>query len=233
MDSVRIASLVSAARNAKRAVRMALAWPFNLLSILRGLPRIARTLYLRATGRSDYVRWRDPNSLELWWEGRTRKIAALIPSGSRVIEFGAGQRWLGSYLEPGCSYIPSDLVSRGPGTFICDLNKRPLPDLRAMRPDVAVFIGVMEYIKDVPSIAAWLSHQVRICVASYTCEVTAQGTPRRLLANLRRAYYHYLNTYSESEFVELFARCGFACIRVETWNDQRLFLFELLSSLPL
>ena len=192
---------------------------------LSALRRISKTVVLKSFNRADYRRWTNPASFEGWWETRTQKVAALIPKGSRVIEFGAGSRWLESYLDPHCSYIPSDLVDRGPGTIICDLNQRPLPDLRSIQPDVAVFIGVLEYIKDLPFLVEWLSQQVSLCVASYDYATTRPETLRRALEVLHRAYNGYMSTYSEDELVELFNRWGFSCVQKDTWNDQRLFLF--------
>ena len=78
-----------------------------------------------------------------------KEIAKLIPAGSNVIEFGAGRRQLEKFLPAGCTYTPSDLVDRGPGTIVCDLNRPPLPDLRHLRLKVAVFGGVLEYVADV------------------------------------------------------------------------------------
>jgi hypothetical protein len=145
-----------------------------------------------------------------------------------VLEFGAGRRRLADFLDPTCSYVASDLVDRGTDTFVCDLNRRPLPDLGGVRPDVAVFAGVLEYVRDVPAVLEWLSHQVRYCVASY-----AVSHHTGLRGRIRRAYwriYHgYMNAYDEAEFLSLFSRRGFACLRSEDWNDQRLFLFEQTS----
>lgn len=103
-----------------------------------------------------------------------------------------------------------------------------------MRPNVAVFVGVLEYIKDLPSLSSWLSQQVRTCTASYAYASTRQGTIGRALESLRRAHFGYMNTYTEDELVDLFAGCGFTCIRTDTWNDQRLFLFQMVArGLPL
>ena len=125
--------------------------------------------------------------------------------------------------------MASDLVERGPDTFVCDLNRRPLPDLGVLRPEVAVFAGVLEYIRDVPSLVEWLSAHVRYCVASYALTERA-GLVTALTAGVRRAYwrtYHgYMNSYSEPDLLALFARSRFACLRTYSWNDQRLFLFE-------
>jgi hypothetical protein len=191
--------------------------------------RVTKMVLFRLLGRSDYERWGDPSSLETWWESRTQKLAALIPAGTRVIEFGAGRRRLASFLDPRCSYVASDLVERGPDTFVCDLNRRPLPDLAPLAPEVAVFAGVLEYLREVPEVVEWLSAQVRYCVASYAV-AQRLGLRGALVAGARRSYwraYHgYMNSYSEAELLAIFARNGFACLRTESWNEQRLFLFE-------
>jgi hypothetical protein len=98
-----------------------------------------------------------------------------------------------------------------------------------LRPDVAVFAGVLEYIRDVPSLIDWLSSHVRYCVASYALTNRSHYL-RQLIADPRGAYwrtYHgYMNSYNEPELLALFGRRRFACLRTDTWNDQRLFLFE-------
>lgn len=189
------------------------------------LQRIGKTVLLKSLNRSDYQRWTNPSSLEAWWETRTQKIAALIPRGTRVIEFGAGRRWLESYLDPSCSYLPSDLVDRGPGTIICDLNQRPLPNLRHVQPDVAVFAGVLEYIRNLESVIDWLSGQVSICIASYAYTQLSSNPLQNIRARLSRAYYGYMNSYTEEDLIGLFSRHGFLCTSKDTWTTQRIFVF--------
>jgi hypothetical protein len=191
--------------------------------------RVTKMVLFRLLGRSDYERWADPGNLEAWWESRTQKLAALVPAGTRVIEFGAGRGRLASFLDPRCSYVASDLVERGSDTFVCDLNRRPLPDLAPLKPEVAVFAGVLEYLRDVPEVVAWLATQVGWCVASYAV-ADRLGLRGALVAAARRSYwrtYHgYMNSYSEAELLAIFARNRFACLRAESWNEQRLFLFQ-------
>lgn len=194
-------------------------------SSMRAVTRWAKMAVFRSIGRSDYERWADPDNLEAWWASRTQKLAGLVPAGTRVIEFGAGTRPLERCLDASCTYTASDLVDRGPGTFVCDLNRRPLPDLGAVRPDVAVFAGVLEYVRDVPAVVAWLARHVRFCAASYAV-AHRSGLGRALAAGARRTYYGYMNAYSEADLVAVFRRGGFACVRTDSWNDQRLFLFE-------
>jgi hypothetical protein len=192
---------------------------------IRTATRVAKMALWRSVGRSDYARWSDVDSLETWWESRTQKLAQMIPDGTRVLEFGAGRRRLARFLGPHCTYMASDLVDRGGDTFVCDLNRRPLPELGPLRPQVAVFAGVLEYVRDVPAVVSWLAPQVSYCVASYV-SVHRAGLWNRLAVSASRTYYGYMNSYSEAELIEVFSRHRFRCVRTESWNDQRLFLFE-------
>src|ERR1700742_4337101 len=98
-----------------------------------------RTLGCRLFGRTDLAAWGDTSNSDKEWEDRHELIGRIVPKHTRVIEFGAGKRQLESYLDPTCSYFPSDLVDRGGNTIVLDLNSRPLPDLRHLKLDVAVF----------------------------------------------------------------------------------------------
>jgi hypothetical protein len=190
------------------------------------IPRVAKILILKMRYRSDYSRWTDSRSLETWWGTRTEKMAQFIPKNTRVIEFGAGYRQLEKYLDKSCSYVPSDLVDRGPDTIICDLNQRPLPDLRHLGTDVAFFAGVLEYIRDVGSLIEWLSEQVSFCVASYTCVSPTLSTVQRLHEKLGRLYYGYMNDYTEEELLGLFKRSGFVLTAEDNWTSQRIFVLR-------
>jgi hypothetical protein len=195
-------------------------------SMLSRLPRTARILLLRVLHRSDYRRWANSDNLERRWDVRTRQLAQLIPKGTRVIEFGAGRRQLVLYLDASCAYVPSDLTDRGPGTVVCDLNRRPLPDLRHLQPDVAVFSGVLEYITDLPSLLQWLSTQVSFCVTSYSYAESRPRTIRRCVEVLHRACTGRMNPYTAEELVALFSHSGFVAIKEQdTFDSQRLFLF--------
>jgi hypothetical protein len=191
---------------------------------VKAVTRWLKMAVFRAIGRSDYARWTDDVNLETWWEARTQKLAALVPKDTRVIEFGAGTRPLERCLDRSCTYVASDLVPRGPDTFVCDLNRRPLPDLEPLRPDVAVFAGVLEYVRDLPAVVAWLSRHVRYCAASYAV-AQPRGLVHTVTTRARRTYYGYMNSYTEKDLVAVFRRGGFACVKTDTWRDQRLFLF--------
>jgi hypothetical protein len=196
------------------------------------LPRAAKGLSNWLLKRSDYARWSDEKNLESWWKARTEKLAKLVPPGSRVIEFGAGSRRLPQYLDSGCTYFASDLVPRGPETIVADLNKRPLPDLRNLALDVAVFGGVLEYIVNVPALVDWLATQVPTCVVSYDAVQAPRWSAERLEVLGRRKSFGYMNNYERDEFLAVFEHAGFRCDRADRWEAQDLYHFTLERHAP-
>lgn len=184
---------------------------------------------LRALGvlrqKTDYRRWRETRNIYESWDSRSRRAAELIPAGSRVIEFGAGKRVLEGCLDASCDYVPSDIVDRGPGTVIIDLNQRPLPDLDGDPFDVAVFMGVLEYLTDLPEVVEWLSKRFRVCVVSYACVDNDSRSRRAGRPTVGRIFHGWLNSYSEEELTGIFGQYGYRCEHAEPWEDQRLFVF--------
>jgi hypothetical protein len=190
------------------------------------LARVIKTRLFRTTGRADYKRWKDPVNLQAWWDARTQQLAQLVPPGSRVLEFGAGRCRLRDFLTSDCSYTPSDLVDRGPGTLVCDLNQRPLPDLSGSAADVVVFGGVLEYIRDVPELIRWLADSgVQTCVASFDAAPANGGVFNRFREMLRRSYYGYMNGLSKPDLQQIFERAGYACETQQTWTTQGIYRF--------
>jgi hypothetical protein len=176
--------------------------------------------------RTDRRRWADPRNLYASWESRNKQVAALVPNNSRVIEFGAGKRILERYLDPSCTYTPSDVIDRGPGTIVCDLNQRPLPDLGPNEYDVAVFSGVLEYVRDVPSVLDWLTKYVTVCVLTYAPAKAKGPSPRDLLETIGRMRHGWMNNYREEELRSLFCERGFELVQEQDWEQQRLFVFS-------
>lgn len=227
----------SVPRGRAAVVRAPTIWAYRRVRALAGnvkrtlpvavsmMPRIAQVSVQRLLGRSDYGRWSDPESLEHWWVARTQKLATLIPPQTRVLEFGAGRCQLQQYLDSSCSYFASDLTPRGPDTILCDLNRRPLPDLQHLHADIAVFGGVLEYVRDLPSLAAWLAAQTPAAVASYDYVKSEPGTVARMVELFRRSYFGYLNHYTLRELASIFAGVGLHCVRTEQWTSQKVMLF--------
>jgi hypothetical protein len=191
--------------------------------VLAGLKDRLRTIAvgLRATvrrrsGESDHRRWVDPRSLSQEWDERTERIARLIPPGTTVLEFGAGRMKLRTCLPDGCSYTPSDLIDRGDGTIVCDLNQKELPAFPTR--DVAVFAGVLEYINDISHVIAELRGAVNIIVASY---VLYDDYPGRFA----RRCQGWVNDYTAKDFEEIFVALGFERDHVETWYRHHIYRF--------
>ena len=157
-------------------------------------------------------------------------MARLVPMGSRVIEFGAGSRKMAHHLDPSCTYLASDVVDRGPGTLVWDLNARPLPDLSPLKVDVAIFGGVLEYLVSLEPIARWLARHVTTCIASYECAETGAWSLNRLRERLRRARLGWVNTHTETELAGLFYAAGFVCEQKVIWHtptgDEPIFVFQ-------
>jgi len=194
----------------------------RLRHVICATTRVTRNALMCWVGRADNTRWTSPQGLEGWWDERTKMIAALVPARSRVIEFGAGRRQLEKLLPEGCTYTPSDLVDRGPDTIVCDLNHRPLPDLSHVTPEVSVFGGVLEYIRDVPSLVRWLADAgVTTCVVSFDPVPSGLGIIERCRESLRRVSNGYMNTLTEDELQRIFEAAGFACTQRQTWTMPR------------
>jgi hypothetical protein len=186
----------------------------SLRKKLVALERRILTSLRRARGKSDYKRWGTTQGLSVGWDARTRQVARLIDPGTSVIEFGAGRLVLKAHLPEGCSYTPSDLVDRGDGTIVCDLNGETLPPFPPH--DVAVFSGVLEYVNDVPRLIAHLSGRVTVILASYAVTDTNKRN---------RRVDGWVNDYSAEEFMAIFAGAGFRCAHSEPWQSQMIYKY--------
>jgi hypothetical protein len=192
---------------------------------------VLRNALMTLLGQADYKRWKALQHHEKWWDERTKEIARLIPAGSNVIEFGAGRRQLERFLPADCTYTPSDLVDRGPGTFVCDLNRLPLPDLRQLGLNVAVFGGVLEYIKDVPSLVSWIASMgIRTCIASFDSVPQGISFFDRFNERIRRYRNGYRNNLTEEQLFLCFEAARMRCEEKRAWTTQGIYRFVRLPS---
>ena len=179
--------------------------------------KLAMTTCIRRLRKaSDYSRWSKLSSLSRDWDSRTAQIACLIAKSSSVLEFGAGRMILREFLPEACQYTPSDLVDRGQGTFVCDLNVPKLPSFP--KHDVAVFSAVLEYVNDVPRLISHLCRVVDVVIASYAV------TDWNVSVVTRRAA-GWVNDYSSREFENIFLKCGFHPDKIITWQSQKIYRF--------
>lgn len=198
--------------------------------IIQHVSGIAGHLGRSIRNRSDYSRWSQTDNLREEWDGRTRALAAFIQPGSRIVELGAGRCSLREFLPDNCEYTPSDIVDRGPGTFICDLNKRPLPSLESFAPDIVVMSGVLEYVNDPEQAVQWLASQTKQLALSYRCVPPDLSNRKRLRVWAERSRHGWVNHLEESGLLELFANAGFVCRDRSTWELHTLF--DLHCELP-
>jgi hypothetical protein len=188
----------------------------RMLERPRSLLEVCRTSLRKYRGASDYRRWKGCSGLSADWDSRTEQIARLIPQRTSVLEFGAGRMVLRKFLPEGCTYTPSDLVDRGAGTLVCDLNARELPEFPPH--DVAVFSGVLEYVNDVPHLVSHLSRRVGMIIASYA------ATDEHSVIKERRSS-GWVNDYSSNGLQEVFSAAGFRLDQIATWRSQRIYRF--------
>ena len=160
---------------------------FRILSLLR---------------QSDYSTWSGFKALDPEWDDRTRLLAKLIPKESSVIEFGAGRLAMKKYLPWGCKYTPSDLVDRGEGTIVLDLNACQYPCIG--RYDVVVFGGVIEYVFDVERLVALTAQTAQTVVFSYVCGGYLSKPHERIVRG-------WVNNFAGDDLVRIFQAAGFRC----------------------
>ena len=166
----------------------------------------------KVTAQSDYTRWKHMSSLSPNWDSRTKLIADSIDPGSTVLEFGAGRMYLKTCLPDHCTYIPSDLVDRGDSTFVCDLNKKKLPEFP--HHDIAVFSGVLEYINNIPRLIKHLHNYGEKIITSYAITDSNKADRRR---------HGWVNDYSDATLTQLFTKSGYSIESKETWGDQKIY----------
>ena len=186
----------------------------KIKNLLFTLKRGANTSLSGAVKRTDYQRWSNKENLSQSWDMRTKQIAALIKPGASVIEFGAGRLILKTLLPENCPYTPSDLVDRGYGTIVCDLNSKNLPQFQTY--DVAVFSGVLEYVNDIPGLIFHLSRCVNVIIVSYAVMEKNKSN---------RSGQGWVNDYNSVQFVSIFENAGFRCDYTEEWQSQVIYKF--------
>jgi hypothetical protein len=177
------------------------------------LVRALSTRWLVRFGGTDRRRWRRIANFHDAWSTRHELMATWIRPGDVVIDLGSGPRRFAVHLPPACRYVPVDLVSRGPGSVVRDLNREPLPDLRG---DFVVMSGVLEYIHDLPRFLAGTVRLAPRAAASYACAET--------FSDLRaRRANGWVNQCTEAELRRMLATAGWEVLEDVEWSNQHVF----------
>jgi len=158
-------------------------------------------------------RWHDVNNLKEEWDKRTILLAKLIEPNSNVIEFGAGRLILKNHLPKGCTYTPSDITDRGENTIVCNLNDKILPQFDHSF-NTAIFSGVLEYVEDVPRLINYLSGLQTIIISYATSKLN-----ERIKSN------EWVNSYNDSDILDIFKLNGYKCIQTDIWKRQNIYKF--------
>ena len=173
-----------------------------------------------ANRKSDYERWGNPSSLKSDWDERTFMLADMIPeSATSIIEFGAANMVLKEKLLPHQKYTPSDLVDRGEGTIVYDLNLLPYSFI-ADKYDVAFFSGVLEYVHNVPELIKYVRTFADVIIFSYAHSPTNRESRKRS---------GWVNEYTHSEMVDLVESNSFKLAKLDQWQGGRQLLYKFIA----
>ena len=179
--------------------------------------RTLKNFLLSLVRISDKKRWANIENHDENWSGRTEIMSKHVRPGESVFELGAGRCHLRDMLPASCSYTPSDIVERLPGTFVCDLNQKPLPVFP--KHDVAVASGVLEYVHELPEVVTSLAASFDRLIVSYAD--TERYTSRR--KRMRNGWFCNL---SRRRFLEPFLAMGYELKAEAEWNRHGIYVFE-------
>jgi hypothetical protein len=133
---------------------------------------------------------------------RAQLVAQFIPSGSRVLDLGAGGgETLHDLMPLGCSYQAVDRIAHGKGSLIGDLVGGEFPTHAATQSDIIVMLGTLEQVADVESLFTHLRFCKQDVILSYC--------PTNLSNGRDRAALGFVNHLSYFELAQLFDRYGF------------------------
>lgn len=173
---------------------------------LIGEDNVARVQGLISAMRSDWERWREPLVVNKYWDDRAVRAAGLVEPNSRVLDLGCGAMSLRNHLPEGCTYIPADLVKRSEDTILIELNEGLWPNVRA---DVAVALGVLEYVYSLDAFFAG----VKRCAPKiiFTYNVSPSSSPESLHERHRMGW---LSDFSLASLIEAIENAGGRVVRL-------------------
>src|SRR6185312_321821 len=133
------------------------------------------------------------------WSKRAARAAVFIKPGSVVCDIGCGPTMvLQQYLPKGCSYLPCDMKAWNETIEVCDINIEVLPAKSLAQCDIAVLLGVLEYLDDPARTLSALSTHAEAIVFSY--HPREYGPPRTAL---------WRNSLSYRDVTEMVQKAGY------------------------
>jgi hypothetical protein len=167
-----------------------------------------------ALGRTDYNRW-EKNARETPpWDERNVILAKQIPSGSRVLDLGAGAQTLRKLL-PQCIYVPCDLVQSTPDCVVCDFNKGVYPPAD-QKYDIVVGSGVMEYLREPLVFLKKIGSYAPVTLLSYQPLTES-------FDKMARLNWGFVNHLTLAELETLLSQAGYRFVQIGSWKEQLIF----------
>ncbi len=166
-----------------------------------------------AQGVTDAARWSDPDSYLPFWDARAAAVAPMLRERRWVCDIGCGRQALRAQLEPGTRYLPADIRRWTPDTEPCELNQGRLPRRALRRCDVAVLLGVVEYILDPQRLLTRLHRYAEHLLLTYCAPE---------LWTVDRAGFGWVNALSEAELRALLGGAGYAVTGTGVFEERQL-----------
>lgn len=168
-----------------------------------------------ARRETDRARWTDRDSYLPFWDARSAAIGPLLKDRDWVCDIGCGAQALYKQLAPGTRYLPADIRAWTEDTETCELNEGRLPLRSLSRCDVAVMLGVLEYIIDPATLLRNLHGYAEHLLLTYC-------VPELWTAD--RAGYGWVNALSEVDLRTLLADAGYTVVATSVFDDRQLIL---------
>jgi hypothetical protein len=175
---------------------------------------VFKTLFLR----TDYQRWRRNATVQPSWDGRNRRLAELIPNGSRVIDLGAGAQTLRRHLGQNCTYQPCDVVKSSSDCLVCDFNKGIYPGT-TKNYDYVMCSGVLEYIREPKAFVSRIVTFGNVTILTYN---PWDGSSQSRFSRMAQGWVNHMRV---SDLESLFQTMGVLFHKVDVWDGH--WIYEL------
>ena len=141
----------------------------------------------------------NPNNYSDSSSERSAAAAELRRGATFICDLGCGKRKLEEML-PGAIYLPADVEQWTPAVELCDFNSHAYPEKHLAISELTYVLGVLEYLRDVPTFLSNLAVRTERVVLSYNITDDVQ---------VDRLSHHWLNAFTLSELMEMADRAGF------------------------
>lgn len=179
-------------------------------------------LHPPAPAPHDLAQYNNGKALGQWPE-RARRAAELVqamalPPGARVLDLGCGRQTVRSLLPRHLDYRPFDRLQRTPDTTVVDLAHAEPP----LGGDLALVLGVLEYLPDPRRLLDWIARHCRRLVFSFNdCR-----DPER------RARQHWAATLGLEQIEQhLLGRGGVITTLQQLGERERLYVVEFMPTM--